>query len=101
MAHKPRKRFGQNFLQDPTYQQRIASSIRLKDDAKCLEIGPGKGAITAHLLKRFEHLDVIEMDRDLVELLQRKFPGPAVIRSTTSFCNINTISSITSRDSIS
>lgn len=78
MAHKPRKRFGQNFLQNPTYQQRIASSIRLHDGGKCLEIGPGKGAITAHLLERFEQLDVIEMDRDLVELLQRKFPGVAL-----------------------
>ncbi len=73
MAHKPRKRFGQNFLQDPMYQQRIANSISLQAEAKCLEIGPGKGAITAHLLKRFGQIDAIEMDRDLVELLQRKF----------------------------
>lgn len=74
MAHKPRKRFGQNFLQDPVYQQRIANSIGLKPGAKCLEIGPGKGAITARLLKRFGQIEAIEMDRDLVELLHRKFP---------------------------
>lgn len=74
MAHKPRKRFGQNFLQDPVYQQRIANSIGLKPGAKCLEIGPGKGAITAHLLKRFGQIEAIEMDRDLVGLLHRKFP---------------------------
>lgn len=74
MVHKPRKRFGQNFLQDPVYQQRIANSISLQPGAKCLEIGPGKGAITAQLLKRFEQIDAIEMDRDLVDLLQRKYP---------------------------
>ncbi len=73
MNHRPRKRFGQNFLQDSAYQQRIANSIQLREGAKCIEIGPGKGAITAHLLKRFDSLDVIEMDRDLVTLLQNQF----------------------------
>ena len=73
MAHKPRKRFGQNFLQDPVYQQRIANSISLKDGAKCIEIGPGKGAITAHLLRRFSEVEALEMDRDLVTLLEKKY----------------------------
>jgi 16S rRNA (adenine1518-N6/adenine1519-N6)-dimethyltransferase len=72
MKHKPRKRFGQNFLQDPVYQQRIADSLSLADGAKCLEIGPGKGAITARLLKRFDQLTAIELDRDLVTLLEKK-----------------------------
>lgn len=79
MAHKPRKRFGQNFLQDPVYQQRIANSIGLQSGAMCLEIGPGKGAITAHLLKRFGRIEAIEMDRDLVELLNRKFPKTGLL----------------------
>lgn len=73
MAHKARKRFGQNFLQDPIYRQRIANSLHLKPGAKCIEIGPGKGAITHHLLARFGQLEAIEMDRDLVALLERKF----------------------------
>ena len=72
-GHKPRKRFGQNFLQDPVYQQRIANSIHLNEGAKCIEIGPGKGAITAHLLQRFGELEAIEMDRDLLALLQQKY----------------------------
>ncbi len=73
MAHKPRKRLGQNFLQDTMYQQRIANSIRLKEGAKCIEIGPGQGAITAHLLDRFGAVEAVEIDRDLVRLLGRKF----------------------------
>ncbi len=79
MAHKPRKRFGQNFLQDPVYQQRIADSIVLRDGAKCVEIGPGKGAITAHLLKRFGAVHAVEMDRDLVRLLNNKFSSQGLI----------------------
>ena len=74
MTHKPRKRFGQNFLQDPVYQQKIASSIRLNPGSQVLEIGPGKGALTQHLIKRVEHLHVIEMDRDLVTLLSQQYP---------------------------
>ena len=73
MSHKPRKRFGQNFLQDPVYQQRIANSLTLREGAKCLEIGPGKGAITARLLDRFKQLEAIEMDRDLVALLENTY----------------------------
>jgi 16S rRNA (adenine1518-N6/adenine1519-N6)-dimethyltransferase len=75
MSHKPRKRFGQNFLQDTMYQRRIADSIQVREGAMCVEIGPGKGAITANLLKRFGSIDAIEMDRDLVALLKREFAG--------------------------
>ena len=75
MAHQARKRFGQNFLQDPVYQQRIAGSLELKTGVKCIEIGPGQGAITQYLLKRFGQLEAIEMDRDLVRLLRRQFTG--------------------------
>ncbi len=73
MSHKPRKRFGQNFLQDPVYQQRIANSLCLREGAKCLEIGPGKGAITECLLDRFSQLEAIEMDRDLVAFLEKTY----------------------------
>ncbi len=79
MSHKPRKRFGQNFLQDPVYQQRIANSLSLREGAKCLEIGPGKGAITARLLDRFKQLEAIEMDRDLVALLENTYGESGLI----------------------
>lgn len=38
-----------------------------------VEIGPGQGALTAPLLQHAISLDVIELDRDLVRLLQNKF----------------------------
>lgn len=74
MAHRPRKRFGQNFLIDAFYQQKIADSLQHNPNTSCIEIGPGKGAITAYLLQRFPHITAIELDRDLAALLRRQFP---------------------------
>ncbi len=73
MKHKPRKRFGQNFLQDVAYQQRIASSIQPRKGDHLVEIGPGQGAITAHLLREYGKLTAIEMDRDLSASLQMQY----------------------------
>jgi 16S rRNA (adenine1518-N6/adenine1519-N6)-dimethyltransferase len=71
--HQARKRFGQNFLHDPAIIQRIVDAINPQKSEHLLEIGPGKGAITKLLLERVDHLDVIEIDRDLVKLLLQSF----------------------------
>jgi 16S rRNA (adenine1518-N6/adenine1519-N6)-dimethyltransferase len=72
MTHRARKRFGQNFLHDPTVIQRIIQTINPKPGQRLVEIGPGKGAITLPLLQACEHLEVIELDRDLVQPLAVK-----------------------------
>ena len=72
MTHRARKRFGQNFLHDPGVIQRILQAVNPQPGQRLVEIGPGQGAITLPLLKACEHLDVIELDRDLVEPLARK-----------------------------
>ncbi len=71
--HRARKRFGQNFLYDTQVLGRIMASLELSADDHVVEIGPGKGAMTRHLLPRCGRLDVIEIDRDLVALLRDKF----------------------------
>lgn len=68
--HRPRKRFGQNFLHDQHIIERIIAAIQLADTHQVIEIGPGKGALTAPLLSRFGKLQVIELDRDLAAFLQ-------------------------------
>ncbi|TVQ70849.1 MAG: 16S rRNA (adenine(1518)-N(6)/adenine(1519)-N(6))-dimethyltransferase RsmA [Oceanospirillales bacterium] len=73
VAHKARKRFGQNFLQDQSVIQRIIRSISPKADDALVEIGPGLGALTEELLANAGHLDAIELDRDLVPILRTKF----------------------------
>lgn len=73
MNHVPRKRFGQNFLHDASIIDRILGSLQAKSGEHWLEIGPGQGALTLPLLKQGLRLDVVELDRDLVALLNKKF----------------------------
>lgn len=69
-GHRPRKRFGQNFLHDPAVIRRIVAAIAPQPGDALLEIGPGQGALTAPLLRAAGRLEAIEMDRDLVGPLQ-------------------------------
>ncbi|MCC7082919.1 MAG: 16S rRNA (adenine(1518)-N(6)/adenine(1519)-N(6))-dimethyltransferase RsmA [Burkholderiales bacterium] len=72
--HRARKRFGQNFLVEPAFVQRIVDYIDPGPDERLLEIGPGLGALTGALLKRVKRLDVIEIDRDLAARLAQDYP---------------------------
>ena len=67
--HRPRKRFGQNFLVDPTVIQSLVAAIAPKQEDEILEIGPGLGALTIPLLERVNCLEVVELDRDLIQYL--------------------------------
>ncbi len=73
MAHKARKRFGQNFLQDHNIIYNILAQIHPQPTDHWVEIGPGLGAITEPLLQEVKKLDVVELDRDLVRYLNAKF----------------------------
>lgn len=72
-SHRARKRFGQNFLHDPRVIASIVNAIHPQSNDFVVEIGPGKGAITEGLLEGGCRLNVIELDRDLVPILQAKF----------------------------
>jgi len=72
-SHKPRKRFGQNFLHDISVLQHIIAVIDPRTDDHIVEIGPGKGILTQPLLDQSDHVEVIELDRDLVVYLHEKF----------------------------
>lgn len=71
--HQARKRFGQNFLVDQGVIQRIVRSIAPKASDNLIEIGPGQGAITELLLSACPKLNVVELDRDLIPILEHKF----------------------------
>jgi len=68
-----RKRFGQHFLHDPQVIERIIAAIAARPTEALVEIGPGRGALTAPLLALAGTLDVIEIDRDLAASLRARF----------------------------
>ena len=73
MQHNPRKRFGQNFLVDQHIIARIIDEIHPQTGDRLIEIGPGLGALTRPLRQTTGHLDVIEIDRDIVARLNKEF----------------------------
>jgi 16S rRNA (adenine1518-N6/adenine1519-N6)-dimethyltransferase len=69
--HIARKRFGQNFLIDRQVIAAIVGAVAPKRGDFVVEIGPGLGALTDPLLKRLEHLHVVEIDRDIIARLKQ------------------------------
>ncbi len=79
MKHIPKKRFGQNFLTDANVLHEIIRAIAPAPEDLMVEIGPGQGAMTQLLLSSLKQLQVVELDRDLVVLLQKKFSADKLI----------------------
>ncbi|BBO60178.1 16S rRNA (adenine(1518)-N(6)/adenine(1519)-N(6))-dimethyltransferase RsmA [Mycoavidus sp. B2-EB] len=83
-GHIARKRFGQNFLVDTGIIEGIAAAIAPQSDQCLIEIGPGLGALTAPLLARLGQtgvLHAIELDRDLIVRLQKRFGARLILHS--------------------
>ena len=74
-----RKRFGQNFLIDAGTISEIINAINPQPDQHIVEIGPGHGAITDHLVSSGCKLTLIEIDRDLAERIGHRHPGVSLI----------------------
>lgn len=79
-GHTPRKRFGQNFLHDPTVITRIVNAVAPRAGDRIVEVGPGLGALTAPLLAAAGELDVVELDRDVIPLLEANCAGRGILR---------------------
>ena len=77
--HIARKRFGQNFLIDRQVVADIVNAVAPRRDACVVEIGPGLGALTDPLLQRLDQLHVVEIDRDIVARLERKYSPERLI----------------------
>lgn len=64
-TNRPKKKFGQNFLQSDQILKKIIfeSGVTLEDDV--IEIGPGRGALTKYLVKASKSLTAFEIDTTL------------------------------------
>jgi 16S rRNA (adenine1518-N6/adenine1519-N6)-dimethyltransferase len=79
---RPRKRFGQHFLNDGNIIRKIIAHVAPAAGDHFVEIGPGQGAITRPLLASGARLDAIEIDRDLA----RDLPGRVATERCTVHC---------------
>jgi 16S rRNA (adenine1518-N6/adenine1519-N6)-dimethyltransferase len=72
--NKPKKRFGQNFLQDENILINIVKEINPQPDDAIIEIGPGYGALTQKLISATKNLIAVEIDNELVKVIKERFP---------------------------
>jgi len=70
-----RPKLGQHFLFNGSILERIAAAACPAPTDLVIEIGPGKGALTARLLPRAAHVIAIEVDRVLADGLRAKYAG--------------------------
>ncbi|CAN5728115.1 16S rRNA (adenine(1518)-N(6)/adenine(1519)-N(6))-dimethyltransferaseRsmA [soil metagenome] len=73
LTHRPSKRLGQNFLNDSRIIDRIIQALAPKSNETVIEIGPGRGALTAQLVETAGAVVAIEFDRNLIAGLLEKF----------------------------
>ncbi|MGA7161262.1 MAG: 16S rRNA (adenine(1518)-N(6)/adenine(1519)-N(6))-dimethyltransferase RsmA [Bacteroidota bacterium] len=86
--NRPKKSLGQNFLIDQNVARKIVRSLNLRKSDCVLEIGPGKGALTALLLAELPSLTAVEIDDHLAAELQATY-GDALTLYHNNVLNID------------
>lgn len=70
-----KKSLGQHFLKDESVCHNIVSALQQQAFSRLVEVGPGGGALTKHLLKLKEiEFKTVEIDDEKVAWLQKTFP---------------------------
>ena len=68
---RTKKKLGQNFLIDKDVIQTILDTAEIKKDDTVVEIGGGIGFVTEQLVNFSDHVNVIELDDDAIEMLEK------------------------------
>lgn len=66
-----KKKFGQNFLTDQNILSSIVSKSEIDKDTLVIEVGPGLGSLTEHLVKVAGYVLAYEIDTDLIPILKK------------------------------
>jgi 16S rRNA (adenine1518-N6/adenine1519-N6)-dimethyltransferase len=84
-----KKKFGQNFLIDQNILKKIVSVSNISKDTLVIEIGPGMGSLTEHLLDKAKRVLAYEIDPDLIPILQESFENHALSLIHADFLDRN------------
>ena len=74
----PKKSLGQNFLRDDQHARRIVAAANIQPDEIAIEIGPGVGALTQHLVQVARKVIAIELDANLIPELRANVASEAL-----------------------
>jgi 16S rRNA (adenine1518-N6/adenine1519-N6)-dimethyltransferase len=73
LIKKLKKSLGQHLLTRPEVAEKIVTFLTFNGYEHLLEVGPGQGVLTKHLIHFPNKLVAVEFDRDMVEILETKF----------------------------
>ena len=77
---RAKKSLGQNFLIDANIQRKIVDALDPTADDEVMEIGPGQGALTRHLVGRAGRLVLVELDDTLAARLEKEYADDPSVR---------------------
>jgi 16S rRNA (adenine1518-N6/adenine1519-N6)-dimethyltransferase len=69
----PSKQLGQNFLADPNMARWIVSQLEISPEDTVVEVGPGTGSLTEHVLGKAKRVILVEFDARLAAALTERF----------------------------
>jgi 16S rRNA (adenine1518-N6/adenine1519-N6)-dimethyltransferase len=72
---RAKRSLGQNFLVDRNIQKKIVQALNPRPTDTVVEIGPGRGALTRHLVGHVARLVAVELDDGLAAALQEEYTG--------------------------
>ena len=82
--HMPRRRLGQHFLRDSSVAQRIVDAADISVGDVVIEIGPGNGALTHHIVDAASYAGssviLVEIDPKYAVLMEDKFASNPDVR---------------------
>ena len=85
----PKKKYGQNFLTDETVLENIVANAEIEPNDFVIEIGPGLGNLTKRLCEKAGYVAVIEIDKQMVEILKNSgFAKARFKRMTFGICTM-------------
>lgn len=84
-----KKKFGQNFLVDQNILRKIVTIPSLTEETLVIEIGPGMGSLTEHLLEKSKFVLAYEIDSDLIPILNDTFEGKNISLKNKDFLKTN------------
>ena len=84
-----KKKFGQNFLVDQNILRNIVATPTITENTLVIEIGPGMGSLTEHLIEKSKHVLAYEIDKELLPILDKNFKGEPLTVINDDFLNRN------------